>query len=327
MRPNTYRPGRRPAFTLIELLVVIAIIGVLVALIMPAVQSAREAANRAKCQNNLRQLCIAAQEYHDSFSSFPSGWYCQTPVYDANNNLVSGDPNCASTMTPYTTYMWNGMTSLFVKIEQNNLWNEINFNLYTTDPSNATSIRRTIDIFVCPSNRRATAVSSGTGTTAISLLGPSDYRANMAAGFIATPNANCNSLTPINVAAANPFCLMYDNGIMYQNSTTTMADITDGTSTTVIFGESIWPVGVWSQATSCCVRTNLDRTINQPIPITVNSVTTNYWTYWASKHPGQVNFAYCDGTVRPVTAQINKVTLNKLMTRAGGETISSDEIK
>ena len=78
---------------------------------------------------------------------------------------------------------------------------------------------------------------------------------------------------------------------------------------------------------AAAVRTNIDRTINQPITLTANGVTTNYWTYWASKHPSQVNFAYCDGTVRPVTAQINKIVLNKLMTRDGGETISSDEIK
>jgi prepilin-type processing-associated H-X9-DG protein len=106
-----------------------------------------------------------------------------------------------------------------------------------------------------------------------------------------------------------------------------MAQITDGTSTTILMGESVYPFGVWSQATSSCIRTNVDRTINKPITVTTSTGTTNYWTYWASMHPGQVNFAYCDGTVRPVTAQINKLTLNRLMTRAGGETVSSDEIK
>jgi prepilin-type N-terminal cleavage/methylation domain-containing protein/prepilin-type processing-associated H-X9-DG protein len=329
MRPTVHRSGRRPAFTLIELLVVIAIIGVLVALILPAVQSAREAANRAQCQNNLRQLVIAAQEYHDAFQSFPSGWYCAAPVYDTNGNLLGGDPNCATTMTPYQNYMWNGLTSLFIKIEQQNLWNEINFNLYTTDPSNGTSIRRTLSVFVCPSNRRATTVATGTGSNVTSQLGPSDYRANMASGFIAptSTNTNCPSLTPINVAGANPYCCNYDNGIMYQNSTVNIADITDGTSYTAMIGESLYQYGVWSQATTCCIRTNLDRTINQPIAATVNSVTTNYWTYWASKHPSQVNFGFCDGTVRPVTAQINKITLNKLMSRNGGETISADEVK
>jgi prepilin-type N-terminal cleavage/methylation domain-containing protein/prepilin-type processing-associated H-X9-DG protein len=316
-----YRP--RPAFTLIELLVVIAIIAVLIALIMPAVQSARESANRAQCQNNLKQLGLAAQEYHDAFNSFIAGWYCAAPTYDANGNLQSGDINCATVGTPYQNYMWNGLTGLFIKMEQNNLYNEINFNLVTTAPDNATAIRRTITGFVCPSNRRPTTINTGTGSQATSLLGPSDYRGNMAAGMIPPNSSNgCPVQDP-----TNPYCLYYDNGMTYQNSTVNMADVTDGTSTTVVFGESLYLQGVWSQATTCCVRTNTDRTINKPIVVTGTNGTTNYWTYWASKHPSSVNFGFVDGSVRSVTQQINKLVLNKIMTRSGGETVSSDEIK
>jgi prepilin-type N-terminal cleavage/methylation domain-containing protein/prepilin-type processing-associated H-X9-DG protein len=307
----------RAAFTLIELLVVIAIIAVLVALIMPAVQAARESANRAKCQNNLKQLGLAAQEYHDAFNAFPAGWYCWSPTYDAQGNMVSGDVNCATVWTPYQDYMWNGLVGLFVKMEQNNLYNEINFNLATIDPSNATSIRRTIDGFVCPSNRRATAVQ--TSPNAVQSLGPSDYRGNMAAGqVIPSSEIGCPTIDP-----TNPLCFVYNNGLTYQNSSVNMADITDGSSSTVIFGESLTPTGVWALATSSTVRTNIDRTINKPI--LYNGL--NYYTYWMSKHPSMVNFAFCDGSVRPVTQLINKLVLNKIMTRAGGETVSADEIK
>jgi prepilin-type N-terminal cleavage/methylation domain-containing protein/prepilin-type processing-associated H-X9-DG protein len=317
MRTNTIHLRLRAAFTLIELLVVIAIIAVLVALIMPAVQAARESANRAKCQNNLKQLGLAAQEYHDSFNSFPAGWYCYAPTYDAQGNLISGDTLCQYIYSPYQDYMWNGMIGTFLKMEQNNLYNEINFSLMTSDPSNVTSIRRTIDGFVCPSNRRPTTTQNS--TNAYLQLGPSDYRANMAAGQVIPSSASgCATIDP-----TNQLCFYYDNGMMYQNSTTNMADVTDGTSNTVIFGESLSPTGVWSQATSCCVRTNIDRTINRPI--LYNGL--NYYTYWMSKHPSMVNFGFVDGSVRPVTQQINKITLNKIMTRAGGETVSSNEIQ
>jgi prepilin-type processing-associated H-X9-DG protein len=213
--------------------------------------------------------------------------------------------------------MWNGIVGVFLKMEQNNLYNEINFNLATSDPSNVTAIRRTIDGFVCPSNRRPTTVQNS--PNAALQIGPSDYRGNMAAGqVIPSSSSGCPSIDP-----TNPLCFVYDNGLTYQNSAVNMADILDGTSTTVIFGESLSPTGVWSQATSCCVRTNTDRTINQPILF--NGL--NYYTYWMSRHPSMVNFGFCDGSVRPVTQQINKLVLNKIMTRAGAETVSADEIK
>ncbi|QEH37320.1 putative major pilin subunit [Aquisphaera giovannonii] len=314
---HRYPGSRRVAgFTLIELLVVIAIIAVLVALLLPAVQSAREAGRRAQCQNNLRQLGLAAQQYHDAFSSFPSGWYCMQPVYDPANasTLLSGDINCATASTPYQPYMWGLLPGLFSKLEAGNLYNEINVNLPPNNIENSTAIRRTLDFLVCPSNRRPEAQAQ-TGTTA--KIGPSDYRGNMAAGMVLPgANTNCPTQDPTNI-----YCCYYDNGLTYQNSTVTIADITDGTSNTVLMGESL--TGNWSQATSCCVRTNTDRTINKPIVVGGQ----NYYTYWISKHPSQVNFVNCDGSIRLVNQTINKVVLNKIMTRNGGETISADETR
>jgi prepilin-type N-terminal cleavage/methylation domain-containing protein len=305
---------RRAGFTLIELLVVIAIIGVLVALIMPAVQSARESANRAKCQNNLKQLGLAAQEYHDAFGSFPAGWYCTAPILDSDGSILGGDPKCV----PYAAVpeMWSGLTGLFLKLEQVNLYNEMNFWLPPNGPANSTSVRRTIDFFVCPSNRKAVQVTNTNTTTTPSQggaptirMGPSDYRGNMAAGQIVPgPDTSISNY-------------YFDNGITYQNSEVSMADITDGTSSTMLIGETL--SGTWPDATSCCVRTTLDRTLNRPIKLG-NQL---FYTYWSSKHPNLVNFAKCDGSVSPVTNQINKQVLIKLMTRNGGESISAEELK
>ncbi len=303
---RTLGHGRsRGGFTLIELLVVIAIIGVLIALILPAVQSARESANRAKCINNLKQLGLAAQEYHDAFSSFPSGWLCDTT-----------DPNCLPQAA--SAYMWNGLCGLFLKLEQGNLYNEINFDLPTNAVDNVTSTRRTLEAFVCPSNRKAMGVDTSTkstttakeGTIRRTKMGPSDYRGNMAAGML----PDCIDVKDVN-------CYHYDNGLTYQNSQVSMADISDGTSNTILIGETL--TGTWAEATSCCVRTTMDRTLNKPIR--VGGV--NHYTYWMSKHPNLVNFARCDGSVSVVTNQINKRVLIHMMTRNGGESISSDEMK
>lgn len=312
----------RTGFTLIELLVVIAIIGVLVALIMPAVQAAREAANRAKCQNNLKQLGLAGQEYHDTFLSLPSGWFCNEPQGDSASGVTGGNPLCL----PWAAQpdMWNGLTTgLLLKLEQTNLWNEINFNLPPTMVDNTTSTRRTLEAFVCPSNRKANAV--GASTSSSFKLGPSDYRGNSAAD--GNPACTDAVTLPTDPFASTTPCTMFDNGVTYRNSVVSMADITDGTTQTMFIGEVIYPTNSWSDGTSSCVRTLLGRTINKPITVNVNGANKTYWSYWASKHPGIVNFARCDGSVGSVTAQINKQVLVKLMTRAGGESISAEEVK
>ena len=307
------RVRSRAGFTLIELLVVIAIIGVLVALIMPAVQSAREAANRTQCINNLKQMGLASQEYHDSFGSFPGGWYCDSNV----------DTNCVPTLAQ--SYMWNGLSGLFVKLELGNIYNELNYSLYTNDIANSTGIRRTMNVFVCPSNRRATTTASTNTTNTVAKLGPSDYRGSMASGYNGgiTPTYTAGTTDPTNTLDQNglPLLGIFDNGLAYLNSTVSIADITDGTSNTALMGETL--TGTWAEASACCVRTTIDRQINKPIQIKG----ANYYTYWMSKHPGVVNFLKCDGSVSTVTNQINRLVLVKMMTRNGGEALSADQIK
>jgi prepilin-type N-terminal cleavage/methylation domain-containing protein/prepilin-type processing-associated H-X9-DG protein len=298
----------RGGFTLIELLVVIAIIGVLVALILPAVQQAREAANRMKCQNNLKQLSLAATQYHDLFGAFPAGWYCD--VNDTNNCNPRG---------PIAGW-WNGMVGLMVKLELNTNYDSINFYLPTTDPSNITSTRFTLEMFLCPSNTHKPPTTAGTTTsTANPRFGFSDYRANMAAGR--DPNCTPPSDDPL-------ACYFFENGISYCNSSVGSQDVTDGMSNTIMMGEA--REGTWADATSCCVRTTADnnRTLNKPLPLTLpNGSIRQAYTYWSSLHPNQVNFAKCDGSVGPVNNQINKLVLVKLMTRNGGEAISSTDFK
>jgi prepilin-type N-terminal cleavage/methylation domain-containing protein len=312
----------KPGFTLIELLVVIAIIGVLVALIMPAVQAARESANRAKCQNNLKQLGLAAQEYHDNFNTMPSGWFYYP---EAGQPDPAGNPNSTNglvTLDEKFPTNWNGLVMLLPKIEQVNLWNEMNFFLSPNALDNVTSVRRTLEAFVCPSNRRAVQVANTNTTGTSQKVGPLDYRGNMAGGIYVLPAGGTLPNTyPNSGPYATPFQLTLDNGVTYQNSTVSMADITDGSTFTMLFGESL--TGTWPDATSCCVQTNNNWTVNKPI--TYNGV--NYYTYWMSKHPGLVNFVKCDGSVAPVTNSINKNVLVKLMTRNQGETVSSDEMK
>src|SRR5262249_21778807 len=132
-----FRAKSPRAFTLIELLVVIAIIGILIALLLPAVQKVREAANRAKCSNNLKQLAIAAHNYHDSYARFPPGFQRDQP------------PEFPAPPEVFTVYI-----ALLPFFEQDNLqkrWDYSNFNNNTgTYPTAVAS--QVIKIIVCPSD-------------------------------------------------------------------------------------------------------------------------------------------------------------------------------
>ncbi len=145
--PLTTSP--RPGFTLVELLVVIAIIGILVALLLPAVQLVREAARRTTCANNLRQIGIALNSYHSSHGKFPIGAVEWRPGNDMSKRQLA----------------WSAF--LLPQLEQNNVYERLDLNLAFDHPFNADAAKTILPVFICPSSLRGAETVNGRG--------PSDY--------------------------------------------------------------------------------------------------------------------------------------------------------
>jgi len=148
--PFTCSPSasRRAAFTLIELLVVIAIIGVLVSLLLPAVQQAREAARRAQCTNNLKQLGLALHNYHDAHRVFPA-------AYLADTRDASRDPN---TFDGPNGFAWG--TMLLPALDQSPLYNQFDLGRPCWDPVNAAPARTRLPVFLCPTATNTDGLSN-----------------------------------------------------------------------------------------------------------------------------------------------------------------------
>jgi prepilin-type N-terminal cleavage/methylation domain-containing protein/prepilin-type processing-associated H-X9-DG protein len=323
--------SRRSAFTLIELLVVIAIIAVLIALLLPAVQAAREAARRAQCVNNLKQLGISLQNYHDVHGTLPLDRHSVT------NGIYFND-------------------SAFVKvlpfIEQQPLYASFNLNLPETDGSNATATAVNVASFLCPSDT-TDRLPVGQGGT--------NYGVNEGTffpwewGAVDVNNFNTSSFPP-------------PNGPFFQDMSFSLASITDGTSNTGALSERV--IGDFSSAISTPKTDNYSygaapQTMDEAIASCLALDVTNLsfqglsqdggpWS-WArncesmyrhitapntrscmypanlriflsanSNHPGGVNFAMCDGSVRFAKNAVSLQVWRSLGTRNGGEVISSD---
>ena len=143
------------SFTLVELLVVITIIGVLIALLLPAVQAAREAARRMACSNNLKQIGLALHNYHTALSSFPPG-YISTVGPNENPGVIADDRGPG----------WGWAAMLLPYLEQDNIYAQIHFNKDITDPTNAVVRTTSLPVFLCPSD-------TGDRTFKVDVLGDS----------------------------------------------------------------------------------------------------------------------------------------------------------
>ncbi len=299
----------RRAFTLIELLVVIAMIGVLISLLLPAVQKVREAANRVKCKNNLRQIGIALHGYHDRIGRFPPGY--QTRVAPDNSDLGPG---------------WGWASFLLDDVEQNNLKAQIRFDKDIRDPLNAAARVTVLPIYVCPSE-----VQTGTFTVVDANGNP---LVEVARG----------SYTAINGVLGVSSDAWDNNGAFLRNRRMRIADITDGLSNTLFVGEratnmssATWTGAVTggmvpaqrypdpaaqlanAELASALVLSHGSRSHipNDQLVFDADAA--------SSFHIGGVNFLFGDGSVHSISNAIDGTTYEALLTRAGGEPVGGDD--
>jgi prepilin-type N-terminal cleavage/methylation domain-containing protein/prepilin-type processing-associated H-X9-DG protein len=313
-------------FTLVELLVVIAIIGVLVSLLLPAVQAAREASRRMACQNNMHQLGLALHNYHGTFKVYPPSY-----VSDVRHPMRNPD-----TLDGPGGFAWGAL--LLNQLEQTTIYDHIDFRRPCWDPVNEVAVRSPIGVFICPS--------------AGGIQGPTTIR-DESGGVLATFSrttyvANAGQEEPWGYTMED-FTQIAD-GPMYRNSSIREADVVDGLTTTVFLGEhapvlsdKTW-VGVIPGAQVCTpnpakfpmstcdkaatlVNVHSGPAANEIDPETgfapvhpPNSPLAHVCQMY-SDHRGGCNVVFGDGGVRFISAFIHQPTWAALSSIAKGEVV------
>lgn len=309
-------------FTLLELLVVVAILSVLMALLLPAVQAAREAARRTACRNHLKQIALAVLNYHDSHGSLPSGYVFYTgptqaggptarildgppPVYDREALHVLGRPG------------WGWIALSLPFLEQQNLHRQIDFEKSVDHPASEQARVQIVPIVVCPSDTGAGRFTIYDVTNApLADAANSSYAGCFGTlGMINTVPDQCSGL----------FC---------RNSGVRLSDILDGTSHTMAVGErsGMFAKGPWAGVMGLgTIRTTPGAPVYtsawEMAPVMVlarigrralNSPWSEPYDFY-SLHTGVVFFAFADGSVRGLGTSTDQAVLHALATRAGGE--------
>ena len=333
--------GLRRGFTLIELLVVIAIIGVLVALLLPAVQAAREAARRIQCSNNLKQVGIALHNYHAAVGCLPVGFLYPTgPV--------------PSTTSPLQ-YRWSALAQMTPYLEQANLFNALNFDFpvgykpaggpspfWPFYPANTTAMSTTVASFLCPSDG-APSPMAGSGPVNYAFCSGSGIGGGDATGadgaFILGPAMSVAGLTDgsSNTVAASELLL----GLAGPYSQTTplpipsppsraMARMAAGplTDEDCAGAPSGWLLNKgasWWDGNYLNTLYNHHETLNSE---RYDCITYHNpgWKAARSLHPGGVNVLFCDGHTTFIRDGVASSTWRAIDTRAGGEVVSLDAI-
>ncbi len=293
---------RRDAFTLIELLVVIAIIGVLLGLILPAVQQVRAAAARVQCKNNLHQIGIALISYHDRKNGFPPGYF---------SNLAADGSDSGPG--------WGWGFYLLSDLDQDPVQGQTNANLDIANPANADSHLSTLKVFQCPADAAPPTF------TVFDVNGQS--LCDVAYGnYIA-----CNGNGGVSDHAAD------NDGAFLENRRFKTTAITDGLSHTLFIGEraSSMSYTTWTGAvTFGIVPSRRDPTAAESAAALVlghagphlpnNPLVTDADAF-SSNHLDGVNFLFGDGSVQSINSSISTQVYDALASRAGGERINEND--
>lgn len=311
----------RHAFTLVELLVVIAIIGILIALLLPAVQAAREAARRSQCSNNIKQIGLALHNYHDTMNRFPpGGMWDPAPTWDPPQNPNAPRGSVLMRLLPY--------------IEQQVIYKGIDFKNNTDSQSiNGVPIyQMIIGTYVCPSDKNDGLTNSVAVANYGANYGPSDVSSTGNPSCPCAEGATWYAYRTVgNYGATNPAGPFTRYGHKYMCR---MADVTDGLSNTIFFGEvrrdcSSHNRGGWA-------RTNNGQGLfTTLIPINYDSCDLGNnpdgckrycnWNMefgFKSLHPGGAQFLFGDGAVHFLPETIDHWNYQALGDRAGGKVAS-----
>ncbi|WP_435020471.1 DUF1559 domain-containing protein [Tundrisphaera sp. TA3] len=296
--------GRRRGFTLIELLVVIAIIAVLIGLLLPSVQAAREAARRMQCTNNLKQIGLGLHGFNDTFGKLPAG------------NLSCDNFEIGM--------RWGWIPRISPFIEQGNLANAFNFSIASWQGDNFQHLQKKWPLFLCPSDPFVDDLREEEMFAAPTwLVSQADYAACIgdyknSGGVGVTPDyGNVSCTTPVR-GAMGRFAWA-----------ARLSDIPDGLSNTFLVGECVgrtsivvnW--GVQSFATTAYPINYRNRSLVDNPPSQANP----RWDEsigFRSFHPGGANFLLGDGSVRFVKDGIAGATYRALASREGAEVFSND---
>ena len=327
------RQQARRAFTLVELLVVITIIGILIALLLPAVQAAREAARVAQCQNNLKQLSLGCLHCEEMNHYYPTGGW---------GHVWVGDPDCGQGKLQPGGWLF----CILPYIEQ-----EAMFRLGSEQPQSrkiATNLERmgmALTVAYCPTRRRPLAYPIGQVLPRVNadngppVVGKTDYVANMG-----DQNYTCvsDSNVPWSFAQGDspsfPDWVTGYTGVVYQHSAVKVADVTDGTSVTYLLGEKPidpddyfdsadggddWSWDTGFQDDICREAADLGEPNPQYFPPMRDTPGYNDWSGFGSAHAVGVNMAMCDGSVRPINYSIDPETNRRLSNRKDGLTVDA----